>query len=298
MSDVSAAATVAALKRRRRYVPRDDLLALFELVGRYRVLSTPHAHTLHFAGPKSATQPTLRATQLRIARLQEEGYLATFALPATPPVRFSFLTRAAFERFPALHGVCGDLARKRPAPDVAIHAWTRAALASSAQAAGFKVGRDLRALTALRRFLVDGQRARIDAAKPGLEREDAHRVLGLLRGRSLLQPWTVAVCEGCGLELPVNVPASPHCEECGGAFKLVVVTAPHSCARCGLQSERTGAHAVGGRSCSGASRQVDYLPFDLAWRQNGDGYEVQILLADNPYRSLQAQLDELPLRVI
>jgi hypothetical protein len=55
---------------------------------------------------------------------------------------------------------------------------------------------------------------------------------------------------------------------------------------------------VGGRSCSGASRQVDYLPFDLAWRQTGGRYEVQILLADNPYRSLQAQLDELPLRVI
>jgi hypothetical protein len=80
-------------------------------------------------------------------------------------------------------------------------------------------------------------------------------------------------------------------------FHARIVESPHKCARCGLQDEHGGAHIAEGIACPGYLRLVDYLPFDLAWRRDASGaFDVRVLLADNPYRSVQAQLDELPIR--
>jgi hypothetical protein len=238
----------------------------------------------------------MRTTRERVQTLVTHGYLGVMTLPARPPVRFLHLTRAAFTRWPILDALVTDNARKPPPADLAAHAWHRAALVVAARADGFEVGRGIGALTALRRNLLDRQQGRTAGAnaQPG----DVGRVLQSLRQLPLLQPWTTNVCDGCGLELAVNVEAPRFCAECGSTFRRHVVATPHECRRCGLQSERGGAHTVDGAPCSGSLRLVDYLPFDLAWRKSATGYEVRVLLADNPYRSIQTQLDELPLRIV
>lgn len=280
---------------RRKYVPPDELFPLFRAVASYRALTVPHAHRLVFA--TQAGGRALRTTRERVQTLVTHGFLGVLTLPARPPVRFLHLTRAAFTRWPALEVLVTDNARKPPPADLAAHAWHRAALAVAARADGFEVGRDIRALTALRRNLLDRQQVRI-AAAPNAQAGDAGRVLQGLRQLPLLRPWTTNVCDGCGLELAVNVDAPRFCAECGSTFRRHVVATPHECRRCGLQSERGGGHAAEGAPCSGTLRLVDYLPFDLAWRRSATGHEVRVLLADNPYRSIQTQLDELPLRIV
>lgn len=281
--------------RRRKYVPPDELFPLFRAVATYRALTVPHAHSLVFATHDGGR--AMRTTRERVQTLVSHGFLGVLALPARPPVRFLHLTRAAFTRWPTLEALVTDNARKPPPAELAAHAWHRAALAVAARADGFEVGRDLGALTALRRNLLDRQQTRL-AAGPATQPGDAGRVLQGLRQLPLLQPWTTNVCQGCGLELAVNADAPRFCSECGSTFRRHVVATPHECARCGLQSERGGAHAADGAPCSGILRLVDYLPFDLAWRKSPTGHEVRLLLADNPYRSIQSQLDELPLRVV
>ncbi len=293
MSELTAAGS--ALGRRRKYVPPDELLPLFRAVASYRALTVPHAHRLVFATHDGGR--AMRTTRERVQTLVSHGFLGVLTLPARPPVRFLHLTRSAFTRWPALEALVTDNARKPPPAELAAYAWHRAALAVSARADGFKVGRDIGALTALRRSLLDRQQARV-AGGPSVQQGEAGRVLQSLRQLPLLQPWSTSVCQGCGLELAVNVEAPRFCPECGSSFRRHVVAMPHACARCGLQSERGGAHTVDGAPCTGTLRLVDYLPFDLAWRKSAAGHEVRVLLADNPYRSIQTQLDGLPLRVV
>lgn len=301
MSDLTSAAAPAPVaasapaRRRRKYIPPDELLPLFRAVARYRGLTVPHAHHLVLAGLDGGR--AMRTTRERVQTLVTHGFLDVLTLPARPPVRFLHLTRSSFSRFPVLETLVTDNARKPPPPDLAVHAWHRAALAVSARAAGFEVGRDLAALTALRRSLVDRQQARVQAA-PENRRAELEQVLSALRRLPLLTPWTTSVCEGCGLELAINDDAPRFCPECGSSFRRHVVATPHECSRCGLLAERGGVHVVAGKACPGVLRHVDHLPFDVAWKKTASGYEVQVLLADNPFRAIQSQLDELPLRIV
>ena len=294
--------TTAPARRRRKYVPPDELLPLFQSVAHYRALTVPHAHHLVLANFEGGR--TMRATRYRLQNLATHGFLDVVSIPARPPVRLFHLTRSSFARWPSLETLVTDHTRKPPVPDVAIHAWNRAALAVAARAAGYETGRDLRALTALRRSLVDRQTAAVHAA-PDRLRPQLERILQQLRALPLIQPWTVEACEACGVELPIpwdgqerKKDRAKFCEECGGALRQHVVATPHECGRCGVRSERGGEHVVEGVPCPGTLRLVDYLPFDLAWKRTPQGYEVQILFADNPFRSLQTQLAELPLRII
>lgn len=293
MPDVTSVAP--ATRARRAYVPPDELWPLFRAIATYRVLTVPHAHALVLSSLDEGRGD--RATRKRIKTLIDRGFLGVVSLPARPPVRFVHLLRPAFTRWPALEALVTDHTRKPPTPDIAIHAWHRSALAIAARAAGYEVGRDLAALTALRRNLIDRQIARV-AKLNGRSREDAELVLRSLRQLPYLQPWTTHACEGCGLELPIESPAPKFCPECGGAFRRHAVATPHECARCGQRAERTGPHVLDGTPCPGVLRHVDYLPFDLAWKKTATGFAAHVLFADNPYRSTQAQLDELPLRVL
>jgi len=282
----------------RKYVPPDALLPLFRAVATYRALSVPHAHELVLRDLGGGVGRSDRNTRLRIATLIQRGFLASTNLPARPPLRLVYLTAPAFTRFPELLTITTENARKEPPFDVAVHAWTRAALAVGAKQAGFTVGRDLNALSALRRFLVDQQDARVQAAT-GKQRDGLTFVAQALRNLPVLKPWTMGVCQSCSLELAIGEKPPRQCPECGGQFRPVVVAQPHECSVCGLRSERGGAHVVAGVQCPGLLRSIDYLPFDLAWRRAPrGGYEVQVLLADNPYRSVVAQLEELPIRII
>lgn len=293
MPDVSVSSEPA--RSRRAYIPPDELWPLFRAIASYRVLTVPHAHDLVLSSLDKGRVD--RTTRKRVKTLVDRGFLGVLSVPGRPPTRFLHLLRPAFTRWPELEAVVTDHARKPPTPDLAIHAWHRAALAVAARAAGYTVGRDLAALTALRRSLVDRQTARV-AKLNGRSREDAEVVLRSLRQLPYLQPWTTQACEGCGLELAIGAPAPKFCPECGGAFRRHAVAAPHECARCGTRAERTGPHVADGTPCPGILRHVDYLPFDLAWKRAADGFSVQVLFADNPYRATQTQLDELPLRVL
>jgi predicted RNA-binding Zn-ribbon protein involved in translation (DUF1610 family) len=296
MPDVSPVVSpVSSPRARRAYVPPDELWPLFRAIATYRVLTVPHAHALVLSSLDEGRVD--RTTRKRVKTLVDRGFLGVFTVAGRPPIRFLHLLRPAFARWPALEAFATDHARKPPTPDLAIFAWHKAALAIAARAAGYEVGRDLGALTALRRSLIDRQTAR--AAKlSGRHRDDAELVLRSLRQLPYLQPWTTHACEGCGLELPIDTQAPRFCPECGSTFRRHAVSTPHQCDRCGVRAERTGPHTVSGSPCAGVLRHVDYLPFDLAWKRAADGFAVQVLFADNPYRATQTQLDELPLRVL
>jgi hypothetical protein len=184
MLDVSAAATSRA---RRAYSPPDELWPLFRAIATYRVLTVPHAHELVLSSLKEGRVE--RTTRKRVKTLVDRGFLGVFSVPGRPPTRFLHLLRPAFARWPALDSVATDHVRKPPTPDVALHAWHRVALAVAAKGAGYEVGRDLGALTALRRSLIDRQTARV-AKLSGRPREDAELVLRALRQLPYLQPWT------------------------------------------------------------------------------------------------------------
>ena len=286
---------VAAKGRRsRRYIPNDDLAPIFHLVGRMRVVTVPHLHELVFKSHGDGR--ALRTTRERIQTLIAHKYLKAFSLPARPPIRFVYLGPASYARWPELQFLFVPSAQKAPPMPLSMYAWQRAALAVSFTQKGYRVGRDLSALTALRRNLIDRQLAKVEAST-GRDRESGKIIVNRLRALPLLQPWVTYECSQCGHELPLGSPKQSRCLECGGDMTVQVVTQPIACAQCGMKSVQAFSMLHQQTKCNGTLRAVDYLPFDLAWRRHCGRYEATILLVDQPYRSVDAQLAELPLRL-
>ena len=281
-------------RRSRRYIPNDDLAPIFRLVGRMRAVTVPHLHDLAFKS--LGVGRALRTTRERVQTLIAHKYLKAFSLPARPPIRFVYLGPAAYGRWPELQYLFVPSAQKAPPLPLSVYAWQRAALAVSFAEKGHTVGRDLSALTALRRNLIDRQLAKVEASS-GRDRESGKIVVDRLRALPLLQPWVTHECSQCGHELPLGSPRQSRCRQCGGAMTVHIVTQPYACAQCGMKSERAFSPLHEQTECNGKLRAVDYLPFDLAWRRHHGRYEATILLVDQPYRSVETQLAELPLRI-
>ena len=281
-------------KKSRDYIPPAKVWPIFAGLARYRALTVEHVHGLFssYLGESS-----LRNTRGRVQTWVRHGYLQDCRLPMRPPPRFLYLTHRAFQHWPELHHLVSEQGRKAPKPELAIHAWHRASLALAFRAQGYTVGRDIAALIALRRFLIDSQRARIEQANRH-QREALAQALYALRDYALLQPWVVFECRGCGLELPIGSPKPGRCGECGQAFDVHVVHQPYACSICHQKSSAGGTHVIDGVTCPGTLRAVDYLPFDLAYKKTQAGYDVKVLLADHPFRSVATQLAELPLRIM
>lgn len=281
----------------------ERLCELFLLIGELRGASAQHLHALFFARryeDRDTGKPiSERSTRTRIAALVDDGHLARVEIPGTRRVLLQ-LTERGRTAFPVVANALTEHVRKPLPSEMAAWAWQRAALWAALTEDGYRVGRDVAALRALRRDLVDRQQARVEGAKEKTEREKAEKVLRELRSSALLTPWTAVSCPKCGTKLPLlERPQSSRCA-CGGTFQQRVIETPHSCASCGARAEHFGAHVDErvGNTCGGRLRPVQALPFDVAHRVVDGRHDVLVLLVDNPRRSVESQLDELPLRFL
>lgn len=292
------------MKKQASFFPEPAYEELFMLLGELRCASVAQLHELFFKPlvARASQSLSLRSTYNRIATLQKHGYLKSYAITGTPHVVLHLSEKARLT-FPHVASAFGHTVRKPPTNDIAAWAFTRAALWAALTADGFTVGRDLHALLALRRNLVDRQRAQVEALS-GPERVLAERTLEELRSAPLLSPLAFVSCEACGRRGKVGVGSTKMpCPSCAGALRSELVAVPHQCAACGYVGAKPEPHKNPSTRapCPGLMKQRPYLPFDVAYKKgkgDGDSYEVLLPLVDNPMRSIQKQLEELPLRFL
>ena len=289
------------MKKQAPFFPEPAYEELFMLLGELRSASVAQLHELFFRPVlKRTSHPlSLRSTYNRIATLQKHGYLKSYAITGTPHV-VMHLTEKARVTFPLVASAYGHTVRKPPTNDIAAWAFTRASLWAALTTDGFTVGRDLRALTALRRNLVDRQRARLEMLS-GPKRAEAERTLQELRSAPVLSPLSFVRCKDCGRRSKVGVlNTNVPCPSCAGALKSELVAVPHQCVACGYFGPKPEPHKNPSTRapCPGTMKARQYLPFDVAFKKEGSSYDVVLPLVDNPMRSIQKQLEELPLRFL
>lgn len=274
---------------KRPYEPDERYAKLFDLLGELRGATATQLHELYFRRYSRTAALSLRAVQQRIERLVEHGYLQRYALPDSHQ-QLIHLTEKGRTAFPAVAAAYSDQVRKPPSVDVAAWAWQRSALWASLIADGWHVGGGLRALLAVRRYLLDS----LKASAPRLH--DA--VLSEIRRAPELTPAFVWRCETCGWSGALNAAAPAKCGACDAAAapKQLVIEHLWKCSRCGTVA--TAPDAPHG-TCVGRLRRQRYLPYDVAYRMRDNAPpSVIILLVDNPLRSVEAQLLDLPLRFL
>jgi hypothetical protein len=281
---------------------------LFLLLAELRCASVSQLHALFFAQVfrHEGQAISLRSTYNRIATLQKYGYLRSHDIPGTPH-SVLFLSEKARSAFPLTRAAIPHTARKTPTDDIASYGFMRAALWSALLKEGFSVGRDLKALTALRRNLVDRQRARVAVAKE-TSVAAAERTLDELRRAELLSPRTYLACTACkrrtSLAPRTASAKTGPCPACGAKLESRIAERLFQCSHCDALDDSPRAHRVtdgqkaSASPCPGAMRHLSYLPFDLAWRKEGSSYEVLLLVVDDQNRSVQKQLEALPLRFL
>lgn len=289
------------MKKQASFFPEPAYEELFMLLGELRCASIAQLHELFFKPllTRASQSLSLRSTYNRIATLQKHGYLKSYAITGTPHVVMHLSEKARLS-FPHVASAFGHTVRKPPTNDIAAWAFTRAGLWAALTSDGFTIGRDLRALMALRRNLVDRQRARLELLS-GPERAEAERTLQELRSAPLLSPLAFVRCKECGRRSKVGVlNTNVPCPSCAGALKSELVAVPHQCAACGYVGPKPEPHKNSSTRapCLGLMKERQYLPFDVAFKKEGSSYEVLLPLVDNPMRSVQKQLEELPLRFL
>lgn len=202
------------------------------------------------------SRSSLRRT---VACMQSAGWLARARLPGTPRVAY-LLTRKTLRKVPTLRERCTD-AWTSAHPDLLVYGWQRAEAWRRLALEGWRVGRDRLALATLRDYLLH------HAASERL-------VARLQNDPSLHDPRT-----------PDGQPlvAVYRCHRCGR-----VSHAPHS------------PHAAAGESrthtCYARMRRSDVVTFDIAYRKGAPNEPPLLLVVDEPFRSVLAQLMALPLR--
>ena len=231
------------------------------------------------------------AADARTARLMTLGLRQRTRIAGLQAV--AYLLPGKCRRATSVTAAMSEQVRRVPAPDVAFWSLKRAALWSALAADGWLVGCGAREQLALRRSLVDRQKRRIQAAA-GSAQEAAMKVLAALREHAMLSPPFELRCPRCGKGYGRSPNAGRVCD-CGAGLQAAVITRAARC-RCGdvvnlddaVQLERHQA------SCGDASLRLASLPFDVAVRKS----EVMLLLVDEPRRSVFAQVNQLPLRIL
>jgi hypothetical protein len=240
-----------------------------------------------------------RAARTRLSSLVDNKVLQHRDIVGTKKSIY-FLGAAAFRLIPTLSALASDNDRKPPTDPVATWAHLRASLYAALTLDGFEVRRDARALQALRQHLLDQMTARITRAAAAhdpraLEQLPRLRTtLTRLAASTALQVPRQATCRCPG---PTFNPSLDACARCGEVFH----TAPHdpwTCGTCGRISPVPSAHTTvvtdgTPRPCVGIMRQRPLLSYAVATR----GTDVWAVLVDDPYRSLDDQLGELPARL-
>jgi hypothetical protein len=197
-----------------------------------------------------------RALLALIAELQAARLLAPYRIPGTSRT-VHHLTRRAVKAVPEL-AVRYTTATAGMTPDVALWGWQRAEVHRRLRLEGWTVGRDLAALAALRRHLLD------HASTPAL-RDALARALVDPTGSSGRRLWHPFRCP-CGL---VSESSAAHA--------------------------RPTKHNEPPQPCDGTPRLSEPLLYDVVYRDEADAAPF-LLLVDNPNRALLPQLNELPLR--
>lgn len=266
---------------------------LLVLLTTLRAASAESLHALHFN--KRPAPTSLRQTYRALRRLEDLGYLERQHLQLARTVYR--LAAKGYASSPRVHRRATDSVRK-PLPEaIGGYCWLRSAIWAELTNRGYSVGRGLPEQLAVRRYLVDRQRAAA-AAAAGTARAAAARVLDALRADPALTPLSRSICPTCGT---TGAPgqAIPVCPRCTTRPNLVTSPERFHCPRCGALSDRDEPHtsaATGKRRCESPMREVDHVDFDVAWRPSGSGVEVVLIVVDNPVRTVREQLDGLPLR--
>lgn len=274
---------------------------LFALLAELRGASVQQLHVLFFRENSRASTIKERTVYERLERLVDRGFLTRVSLPDSRQT-ILHLTEKGRTAFPAVAAAFTDQVRKPPTDDVACWAWQRAALWACLHDDGFTLSSGLQGLLALRRSLVDRQRAIIET-RAGTQRRQAEAALAALRRAHELTPHFFWKCTRCTWTDALGAtPAVPACPDCAGVLKQELVAQPWRCRVCGLiVREYSAEHPSPSSStpCAGRLKPLAYLPYDLAFRQvAGAPPEVRLLLVDNPLRSVETQLLDLPLRFL
>lgn len=278
-------------KANRKNVLAAEYEGLFLLLTTLRAASAHSLHTLYFAARAAPT--TRRQTRRELSALVENGLLEREALTASRCVyRLTSRSYASSER---VRQRATETIRAPIADHIGGYCWLRAAVWAELASSGYRVGRGRDEVRALRRFLVDRQRA-VVAAASGADKADTERVLAMLRTDPSLTPVFRSRCPRCGAVGAVNV-SLDRCAACGARPNQVVSELRFECPKCHFASDVAEPRHGAARACDGGMREVDHLSFDVAWRPSGAGADVVLVLVDNPERKLKDQLQPLPLRI-
>lgn len=283
-------------------IPTDELAAyegLFLLVSRLRAVSADALWRLFFLPALGVTSRS--AALRRVERLVRGDYLRHMRLSAWRSVYH--LSWRGLVAFPSVRARGSDNTRKPPSLETAHYAWLRSGFHAQLSSDGFTVGRGPRELAALRRFYVDRQIAAVSKLAEGAGRADAQLVLDQLRAEASLKPPFRTRCAPCGASSPLNAlqPGVERCAGCGARTKNDVPARVYRCRTCGGLTDGLGPHVASetpSRHCPGTLREIDVVNVDVAWRRIGAAYEVIGLLVDDPHRSVERQLEDIPAQIV
>lgn len=266
-----------------RVVPSDEYEPLFSSMAYLGGASCRAIHEMFFA----RKGVSLRNTQMRLQGLQKHEFIQRVDLPGRGRDSVLQLTGKGYRSFPSVDVWRTSHNVRALTVERAIYCWVRSELLGSFVKDGWSVGRDDKALLALRRSLIDRQKAKV-ASLGGAQRAAAEQVLKNLRASPALAPTPATLCPTCG---PVDGQRGA-CPTCGGTTALGPAPCLYRCPRCGEVSPVRRAHACG------PWRAEHLLPIDVAYRRREGTYEAVIVLVDEPFSAVGTQLSQLPLRTM
>lgn len=237
-----------------------------------------------------------RTAMRRLAELVKAGYLERVRVDGARWIYH--LTAKALELTPRLQGLGHTTLHAPPPPRQAAYCWLRSSLWASLEKDGYTVGQNGSALHALRRFFVDSLLDLLRVAAAAHERDVLNGALQFLRASEALKLPAGDACSRCAWSGVVRDGVA-RCPTCKSATKKVLVEHHLRCRICKAIVSDASVHAHGtplhaDKGCGGALREVGVIPYDIAWRRIGDRNEVILLVVDNPSRSVEAVVDELP----
>lgn len=266
-------------------------LELFMFLAEVRAANAESLHVLFFA----AKGVPFRTMMRRLAALVKTKHLARMRLRGSRSIYR--LTAKSFALVRAKRPASNEILRRRPAERQADYCWLRSCLCASLTKDGYCVGRTTEAQVTLRRSLLDAPRPLI--GNDALALLVAQRTGEELRAHPALRPVFRCTCAQCGWRGRL-MESAKICPRCRKATETSLAKEVFKCAACESLRDRLGVHEDPRRRdavCGGALKRIDPLPFDVAWRKRGGRREVLIVFIDNPSRSLEAQLAELPLGI-
>lgn len=236
-----------------------------------------------------------RTVRQQISSLKSRGLLKTHSIEPHR-LRGIYLSPKAISLVPSLARYAKHTSSLCSVPNASVALWAlhRAQMWAALRQDGYDVGRGGRHVLALRRYLVDAQRA-VVVRSEGMRKTKAKATLAQLRTLPRLVPLTYIVCRSCQRASAPAVSPSAPCK-CGvECYSRKVVEGPNRCSAC------RKLHAVDVDACCPGAflRPAEYVDYDIAVAKHPAGGlpKVAVLIVDPPYRSSLRLLETLPLRI-